>query len=422
MFLLVDCNNFFVSCERLFRPDLQDKPVAVLSNNDGCIVARSQEVKELGIPMGAPVFKFRDILKRHHVTTFSSNFTLYADMSRRVMAALQTIHNTIEVYSIDEAFIKLESLRSSDIIDLGRKIQQTVLQWTGIPVSVGCAPSKTLAKAANELAKKNIETGGVLLLNGSTTDDAWLSRLPVGDVWGIGRQYVRYAHGCGIRSAADLKYAKVATLSPYFGIHAHRLLHELNGRSINSSQHTRSSVHQTIITSRTFPRSVSDKRELEQASAAFIQRAAEKLRADEACACCVHVWLKTNRFSSERYESQTIAVPLLYPTDYSGDLIAAAHNGLERIFLHGRGYKRLGVMLSGIVPRQGSQASLFEKIIDSEKRHQLMHACDMLNRKFGRGTIKNAAEGIQQQWQQQRQFTSRVDTTARQDMPIVHAI
>ena len=343
MFALVDCNNFYASCERVFNPALRTRPVVVLSNNDGCIIARSEEAKALGIKMGTPVFKCRDLLRRHKVAVFSSNYPLYGDMSSRVMMTLAALAPDIELYSIDEAFLDMSSFGRYDLAEYARLIRRTVRQHTGIPVCVGMAPTKTLAKVANRLAKKNPVYQGVCLLDGAELIASALAMTKVEDVWGIGRQLIKLLSARNINTAADLAAAPVPWVRKHLHITGARVQAELNGTSCLPMELVRV-AKQSICTSRSFGKSVTTLDELHQAVATFAGKCAVKLRKEQAVASMLTLFIGTSPFDDNEgaryWGTKTISLP--YPTQDSMTLIRAAQSVLDVLFCAGHAYKKAG--------------------------------------------------------------------------------
>ena len=380
---LVDCNSFYASCEQVFRPDLKDRPVLVLSNNDGCVVARSAEAKLLGIEMGIPVFQIRDVIKTHHVTVFSSNYTLYGDMSRRVMDVLGQFSPDIEVYSIDESFLKLDGTTA-----VGEEMRKRVKQWTGIPVSVGIAPTKTLAKLANRLAKK---TGGVRILDPA---DAVLETVDVGDIWGIGSASARKLRSANINTASALRDSNDKWILKTLGIVGVRLMLELRGESCLPLEMV-SNPKKGICVSRSFGRPVSTIEDLKQAVALFTSRAAEKLRRQHSLAAVTSVFFNTNRFVSEPQCTKHGVFRLPVPSSAGNELIRHSLKAVDRMYCEGFRYKKAGVIIHEIVNHR--QGNLFYRP-DVERDDRVSGVIDKINHEFGRHMIHFAAQGFQPGW------------------------
>ena len=419
MFALVDCNNFYASCERTFRPELRLRPVVVLSNNDGCIIARSEEAKALGIKMGTPEFKCRDLLKKHNVSVFSSNYALYGDMSSRVMWLLGKLAPEIEVYSIDEAFLDMSSFTRFDLTDYAQHIRKTVRLHTGIPVCVGLAPTKTLAKIANRIAKKNPEYHGVCVLKSHEEIFNALERTKVEDIWGIGRQWSKLLQAKRIETAADFAVASPAWIRKHLHIVGARIQSELQGTSCLEMELVRP-AKQSICTSRSFGRSVSTLVELQQAVATFAGKCAVKLRQENALASMLTVFIATSPFdeSGNRYwGTRTAALP--YPTQDSIIILRAAETILAGIFQDGMVYKKAGVIVSGLVPRASCSTtlSLFpeEEPVANERDASLMQVMDAINQRYGRGAVHLASENSES-WKPTQEHLSPCRTTSWNDI------
>ncbi len=414
MFALVDCNNFYASCERVFNPALRLRPVVVLSNNDGCIIARSEEAKALGIQMGMPEFKCRPLLKKHDVAVFSTNFALYGDMSARVMMTLAALVPEIEVYSIDEAFLDMTSFARFDLTEYARLIRRTVRQHTGIPVCVGMAPTKTLAKIANRLAKKNPHYQGVCVLRSNAEIQAALERTKVEDIWGIGRQWSKLLQAKRIESAADLAAAPAAWVRKHLHIVGAKIQAELNGKSCLPMELVRP-AKQSICTSRSFGRNVTLREELQQAVATFAGKCAVKLRKENSLASLITVFIATSPFndSSERYwGTRTASLPC--PTNDSIAMLKAAQTMLDTLFRAGMSYKKAGVIVSGIVPKTtySTTLSLFaeEEPASNEQESKIMQVMDAINHRYGSGAVRLAAENSESWKPNQERLSARYTT------------
>ncbi len=412
---LVDCNNFYVSCERVFHAALQKKPVVVLSNNDGCIVARSNEAKKLGIKMGQPLFQCQNIIKKHNVQVFSSNYSLYADMSARVMKVLSQFSSQLEAYSIDEAFLDLTDCTYENLTELGHEIRASILQRTGIPVSVGIAPTKSLTKIATEIAKKQAPSEGVVNLCGLTEQDidAYLTAIPVEDVWGIGRKYALFLTNYGIATARDLKYADAKWVRRHLTIVGERIVFELRGTAclpIESEPKSKKG----IMCSKTFGREISSFQELQEAIATYTARAAEKLRSQETQATSLNVFVQTNRFNTTiPYYINSYDITLPYPTSFTPDLIHHALTGLKAVYREGYRYKKAGVYLTKIVPEEHVQPDLFGEfsLLDHYKQARFMFILDALNDIYGRDTLFFAIQGVNRPWKMHQSKLSGRFTT-----------
>jgi DNA polymerase V len=408
-FALVDCNSFYVSCERVFNPSLNGKPVIVLSNNDGCAVALSEEAKQY-IPMGSPIFEHMDVVKRHKIHLFSSNYTLYSDMSRRVHEVLSDFSPNVEDYSIDESFLSLTGFRNVDLTDYGKRIRAQVLKWTGIPVSVGIAPTKTLAKIANKLAKKNKMCQGVLDLTNHPRIEDFLASVDVADVWGVGWQYTKFLNSRGIKTALDLHNASDCFIRKHMTVQGLRTVWELRGQSCIELEEAVPDKKE-IVSSRSFGKDVYSYKEVSEAIATYATRAGEKLRAQGSIYSYISVWIETNRFKSENPQySNAISCSLPEPTAFTPMLIKYALHLLKKIYREGYGYKKAGVALLDIVPEDETQLNLFVKF-DSSKHKNLMVAMDRINAQWGSETVRSGASGYKRGWGMKRaRLTSRYTT------------
>ncbi len=410
IFALVDGNSFYASCEKAFRPDLANKPMVVLSNNDGCVVARSSEAKALGIPMGAPLFQIRKEIRQHGIVVFSSNYELYADMSARMMASIASLVPRIEVYSIDECFADFTGL--PDRTELGHAIRNRVRQWTQITTCVGIGPSKVLAKLANHLAKKNKEMNGVcnLVDMPSTELGTILGTVNVGEIWGIGRKLSVHLQGIGIRTARQLRDAEQGMIRKRFGVVVERICRELAGHSCMELSEV-TEPNQQIIRSRSFGQLVADKAALQAAVATHISSAAVALREQGTQASVLNVFVHTNRFREQDvqyYGSKTAS--LVSPTSDTLILNKLAMRLLDQAYKPGYLYKKAGVMLAGIESATGQQADLFAAK-SSPEREKLMEAIDSLNSRYGRGTVQVATATQNEDWRMCRERLSPCYTT-----------
>lgn len=395
MFALVDCNSFYASCEQVFRPDLRGQPVVVLSNNDGCIVARSAEAKKLGVPMGEPVFKIANFLKERNVAIFSSNYPLYGDMSERVMNTLRHFTPDVEVYSIDEAFLYFP--KTNDAHRIAANIHRQVRQWTGIPVSVGMGPTKTLAKIANHIAKRWPGYQGICVLKDMWDADRVLGDFPVGKIWGIGRQYKKFLLGNGIETALQLRSQPESWLRKHLTVVGARMAHELRGTPCIDLE-IEAPPRKGICTARTFGQSIEGEETLSEAVASFAANCALKLRKQKCCTNMVSVFIHTNYFRQDEAQycnHRTITLPVA--TSSTAALIRYALTALGMIYRPGHRYKKAGVMITNIVPNQQVQGDLFYEH-DEKRDRRLMEAVDDLNQRFGRSMAHFAAEGIAKPW------------------------
>jgi DNA polymerase V len=419
---LVDCNNFYASCERLFRPDLQNRPVAVLSNNDGCIVARSAEVKALGIKMGIPVFKVRHLIEQHQVQLFSSNYSLYADLSARVMTILDEFTPSLEVYSIDEAFLDLTGVCSQDPFAYGQRIRQTVNRETGIPVCVGIGPTKTLAKLANFAAKKWKKTDGVLDLSDPVRRENLMKIVPVGEVWGIGSRTTEKLNRLGIRTVWDLANQPTKQIQAQFSVVVARTVMELNGIACLSIEEIAPDKQQ-IVCSRSFRHAITTFDALMMAIARFCSRAAEKLRWQQLLARRLSVFIRTSPFKpDEPHYERAASRQLLVPSQDTRYLVAVSRQLLEAIFKPGYAYQKAGVQLNDFQSMQASrQQDLFSLSKPDEERlnHvELMAAMDLINQRFPKA-VTLAATGLAKSFGTVSDHVSPRYTTRWEELPKV---
>jgi DNA polymerase V len=419
---LVDCNNFYVSCERVFQPKLESKPVVVLSNNDGCVVSRSQEVKDLGMKMAVPWYQMKDMAKRHGIVAFSSNYSLYADLSNRVMSLLSGFSPEQEVYSIDESFLDLTGIQT-DHTEYGQRMRHTVRQCLGIPVCVGIAPSKTLAKLANHVAKKNPRFASVCDFNRMSTDelDTLLASLEVGEVWGVGRRSVSGLQEMGIRSVLDLKRTPAKRLRDRYSVVFERIVQELNGIACLELDDVVPDKQQ-IICSRSFGMLTSSLADLEQATIAYTTRAAEKLRQQHSMAGGIQIYIRTNPHKERDAQyQQSILMPLAEPTDDTRLFCHAALHGLRQIYRSGYAYQKVGIMLSHIIPAANRPNTLFDDNTARQKSQALMSTLDRINRKMGNGTLKLLGEGGDTRWAMRRENISKRCTTEWDELTVCPA-
>ena len=412
---LVDCNNFYASCERVFNPRLIGRPVVVLSNNDGCVIARSEEAKALGIAMGTPAFKNKETFKRHGVEVLSSNYALYGDMSARVMSVLRSHAPGMEIYSIDEAFLVLDDAHGEVF---ARELRARVRQWTGIPVSVGIASTKTLAKLANRVAKKTPQLNGAFDLTAAENPDDVLAGVACADIWGIGKQLIaRLAHG-GILTAKDLKHADMAWVRRDLGVVGERIARELNGVSCLELDEMPPSK-KGIASAKSFGRPVESLAELEEALATYTTHVAEKLRAGRLLASNVHVFVTTNPFNATKAQCNAGAqTTLLCPSNHTSDLIAAARSLLRGIYRPGHLYKKTGIFVTELVPEESVQLSLFDEPKNASPRKALQEAVDQLNTRFGKDTVRYGAMGTRQAWGMRQERKSQGFTTRWGELPV----
>ena len=414
---LVDCNNFYVSCERVFRPDLARVPMVVLSNNDGCVVSRSNEAKALGIRMGQPWFECNALAEQHGILAMSSNYALYADLSNRVMSILAEFSPRNEVYSIDECFIDLTGIPR--LREASYAMRERVMQWVGIPVCVGIGPTKTLAKLANHVAKKHPRSRGVFNYNALTLDQkrGLLQLIPVEAVWGVGRRLTQQLARHGVHSAQDLRVAHAPTLRAEFGVVMEKTQRELQEAPCIDLQEVQPD-RQQIISSRSFGSMVTEPAVLKDALSTFVANACAKLRAQSGQAAVIQVFLQTNRFRKDLpHYMPSLAVSLPYPTNDSLEVNRWADHLCERMFKDGYQYKKAGIVLSEISPVTQRQGDLLEPETTSNKA--LMQALDTLNQRFGRGAVKVSTQGAFKDWQMRQERKSPNYTTCWDDVPSV---
>ena len=410
VFALIDCNAFYVSCERVFNPKLNNKPVVALSNNDGCIIARSKEAKALGIKMGVPLFKVKDIVERENVIVFSSNYTLYADMSRRVMNIISEFTPSIEVYSIDEAFIELTNM-NVDYESYARHMRKVILQYTGIPVSIGIASTKTLTKVANHIAKDDESLEGVCSLIQHENLDQVLENTNVADVWGVGRQLSKKLIANGIFNAKLLKNCEDAWVRKMMSVNGLKTVSELREISCLDLEET-SATRKSCCTTRSFGKPLINLEDIEQAVTTFARRATERIRGENLIASTVSVFLRTNPFDRNRYYSNSSTTTLSYPTYDTVQIVKTALQLTKIIFRENYKYKKAGVLLSGFYEKGTETKDLF-----SEARYRspkLMSAVDQINERYGSDTIQIATECQMDKWKQKRKnctqsYTTRLD-------------
>jgi DNA polymerase V len=422
VFALADCNAFYVSCERVFQPRLEGRPVVVLSNNDGCVIARSNEAKALGIPVGAPYFQIERLTRRERIAVFSSNYALYGDMSRRVMQTLACFAPAAEIYSIDECFLDLAGL-PWNLTAYALDIARTVQQWTGIPVSIGIGPTKTLAKIANRLAKQGQSADGPVL-DWTRLDDpvAMLAAVPIEDVWGIAGRWGKRLRALGIEQARDLRDADPKTLRQKFGVVIERIVWELRGVSCLPLE-TVPPPRKQILTSRSFGTRLTAYADLRAAIASFATRAGEKLRAQGLAAQALNVFVQTSPFDpAQPCYANAATLDFETPVQDTGLLIRAALRGLERIFRSGPAYQKAGVLLLDLVPAGFAQGSLFAATSgDPSRSARLMETLDRINREFGRGTLRYASEAVSDSWRMRTRLKSPAYTTCWDELPSVKA-
>jgi DNA polymerase V len=429
MFVLVDCNNFYASCERVFDPRLEGKPVVVLSNNDGCIVARSNEAKALNIDMGLPYFKIKDILTKHSVAVLSSNYSLYGDMSSRIMRILSGYTDQIEIYSIDEAFLELPNWSAKELYEFGLEIKASIQKQTGIPVSIGIAPTKTLAKIANELVKKDnkrdlIENqtsrfGGVLVLGENRTQpqmDQFLNSLDVNEVWGVGRKYSKKLKSYNISTALDLKNTDLTWIQKQTNTLGRQMVQELRGE-IQFKLDQNPQPKKSIISSRSFGEPIKTIEEIQEAVSYHASSIAHKLRKQNSLCSHITVFVINNRFQRETYYFGIDSIVTPSPTSYTPDIIKYSMAILTRIFKPNIKYKKCGVIANSIINENQDQSEqdLFSKPESNTKsklqKTRIMQSFDKINAKYGRNSVKMAILGTSKKWEAKSTHRSQRYTT-----------
>ena len=408
MYAIIDCNNFYASCERVFNPKLNNKPVIVLSNNDGCVIARSNESKRLGIKMGVPAFKIKHIINQYNINVFSTNFSLYGDMSTRVMNTISTFDIKMEIYSIDEVFLDISEFKYYELNNFLNKIKNKILKWTGIPVSIGAARTKTLAKAANYISKRSKKYKGVFIINDFNRKQV-LQLIPLIDVWGIGRKLNFFLNSNGINTAFDISNIDLNWIKNKTNITTQKTVKELMGEScisINNNFNKKS-----ICTSRTFGNMVESISDLESSITMYATRCAEKLRKQNSCATIGLVYVKTNIFRNDLpYYFNSRIINFSVPTSDTGEIISCILKELRKIYKIGFKYKKAGVILSGIVPNNCVQQDLFDTI-NRNKKNKIMISIDKINNKMGRDTIRYASQNFAKKYILKQQRLSKSYTT-----------
>ena len=412
---LIDCNSFYVSCERLFNPKIRKKPVVVLSNNDGCIISRSNEAKTLGIKMGEPYFKEKDIIVKNGVQVFSSNYSLYGDISRRVMRTLKRFNSDIEIYSIDEAFLDLSNFSDNEIENVGHEIRSIVLKWTGIPTSIGIAKTKTLSKVANHIAKK--KQSGVVSLIGIENIDPILEKVEINDVWGVGKQLTKFYHQNGIYNAKQLKNKSNTWIKKNSNVLSSRTAMELRGISCIDLE-TISSKRKSCVVSRSFGKRVENFQELREAVAGYSLNASEKIRSESLVAKSITVFVRTSPFQNlYGFYSNSKTIDLPIATNNSIEIVKVALIALEAIFKNGYRYQKAGIILSHL-SESNNNKNLFSSEKD-EKINILMKSIDNTNYRYGRSTLSLASAGVHKKWKSKRQHYSKIDTADFYSLPTI---
>ena len=411
MLALADCNNFYASCERVFQPKLEGKPILVLSNNDGCVIARSNEAKALGIKMGVPVFQVKELIKQYNIQLFSSNFTLYGDLSKRVMSTIRQEVKAMEVYSIDEAFMDFSAEGSP--LEKGIALKQKVKQYTGIPISIGIAPTKTLCKVAGLIAKK-YTSSGVFVLQEPALIERALKWLPVDELWGVGRRHGRMLKNMGIKSAYDLCRADDSWIKRRLSIVGLRMVKELKGTPCFPLDQG-ASRKKNICTSRSFGKSVTTIDELKEAVSNYASNCAYKLRKQKSGASRISVFIHTNPFkpSDKQYKGIT-SITLDTPTNDSIEIVRLAIQALKKLYRPSYRYKKAGVVVSDLVPQKEQQLSLFDHV-DRKKQQSIMTALDKINNNMGREKVRLAIQGSQRKWRMKQEQLSPCYSTRIED-------
>ena len=412
---LIDCNSFYVSCERLFNPKIKNVPVVVLSNNDGCVISRSVEAKKIGIRMGEPYFKVKELVKRNNVQIFSSNYALYGDLSRRVMKVLRGFSEKIEIYSIDEAFIDLSHIKDEEVEEYGKKIRERVLKWIGIPTSVGISSTKTLSKVANHIAKKN--KAGVTFLKNDI--DHILKKFDISDVWGVGRQLSKLYIRNGIDNAYKLKNISNTWVKKSTNVLGAKTVMELRGISCIKLE-TEETKRKSCCVSRSFGKKVESLDKLKESITVHCLNAAEKIRIDKQTTRSVTVFIRTSPFDKNRkYYSNSITIELPVSTDNSLELVKTSINGLIKIYKYGYFYQKAGIILSKLRDSSEKELSLLTPILE-KKSKTLMRAIDFTNAKYGRNAISIAQAGITNDWKMRREHSSKIDTASFDLLPKIN--
>ena len=409
---LIDCNSFYVSCERLFNPKINNKPVVVLSNNDGCVISRSTEAKKIGIKMGEPYFKVKELVRKNNVHIFSSNYGLYGDISRRVMKTLKSFSDKIEIYSIDEAFVDLAHVKENELENYGKKIRERILKWTGIPTSVGISNTKTLSKVANHIAKRN-ETG-VMYLNKNI--DESLKKFHISDIWGVGKQLSKLYIKNGINTAYKLKNISNSWVKKSTNVLGAKTVMELRGITCINLE-MQETKRKSCCVSRSFGKKVESLEKLKESITTHCLNAAEKIRNDDQITRSITIYIRTSPFDKNRkYYSNSIIIDLPIATSNSLELVKAAINGLKKIYKYGYFYQKAGIILSKLTESSENELNLLAPIMEN-KSQTLMKAIDFTNAKYGRNAISIAQAGINNSWKMRREYSSKIDTASFDSLP-----
>lgn len=417
---LIDVNNFYASCERVFNPKLEGKAVVILSNNDGCVIARNAVTKTLGVSMGAPWFKLKDMARQYNIIALSSNYALYADMSNRVMSILSQYSPTQEIYSIDESFLDLTGF-NKNLIDYAQEMRSKIQRWTGLPVCVGIGSSKTLAKLANHIAKKRPEYNGVCNFNQFKANqlDQLFNEVSVGEVWGIGRKLIPRLNAYGIKTVLDLKRSNPEYMRQQFNVIIEKTIRELNGKACLALEEVMPAKQQ-ILSSRSFGMPVSDLESLGESITLYVSRASEKLRRQKSYAGTVSVYIRTSPFNHEARYSNAKTISLPSPTDDTRQLVSVALWILKGIYKRGYMYQKAGVILSNLVAAKGQQTDLFGFNSSASKSNQLMSVIDEINSKMGKQHLRIASMGYKQPWAMKQERKSKCFTTKWDELVLVN--
>ncbi len=418
VYAVIDANNFYASCERIFNPTLEGKPLVILSSNDGCIIARSNEAKKLGIAMGEPVFKWREVIWKNKVEMLSCNFTLYGDMSARLMSILSHFSPDVEIYSVDEAFLDLTGIRQTDLTDYCKHMRQTIKQWTGLPVSIGIATTKTLTKVANHIAKRDERYDGVLDLTDTSLDlDSFLGLTPVGDVWGIGRAHTKKLLAHGVTTALDFVKLDQRWVKKTMGVFGVRTWLELQGQSCIPLDQVEE-PNKSIISSRSFGHPISRLEDVEEAVAAFVSRAGEKLREQYLLASYINVYITTGYHpkDDQALYSGSLGKNLPVATDYTPDLITVALDIIKGLYKEGYNYKKAGILLANLTSRDSEQLDFFGEADKRKGRERMMKAVDEINAEWGSETIHMDSVGVARNWKPNSQMRTPRYTTKWEEL------
>ena len=419
MFALIDCNSFYASCEKIFRPDLKDRPVVILSNNDGCVIARSSEAKKMGVSMTQPWYQIKDQYLSKGGVVFSSNYELYADISNRVMNVLSDVCPEIDIYSIDEAFLDLRSFKKNiDLVNFSYDCKRKIREWVGVPVSIGIAPTKTLAKLANKVAKDDPRFDGVVILSEPKIIKHFLRSMPVEKIWGIGKRLAARLENIGVKTAYDLTRIDSRLIGDNFNVVLERTVRELKGQSC-ITLHDFMEPKKQIMVSRSFGRSIRSKNLLSEAISFHASRAAEKLRHEKQKCRLITTFIRSNRFNTkvkQIYASRSLE--LIHPTDDTRIIIKSANRILEKIYANGYQYAKAGILLSDFTDSYGYQMSLFDKKRDEKSASKLMETIDYINlmeiAKVGFGN-----QGYRNTWKMKREIKSQRYTTKIDEIPMI---